>query len=57
MADALDVGGCDGGQHGLDVDDRGGQQRVAQGRAQIVVIPAQIGVLHIEDLADQGVAV
>ena len=57
VADALHVCGLDAAEDGLDIDDGGTEQGLAQSFTQLVIIPAQIGVLHVEYLADQRVAV
>ncbi len=57
VADALHRHGVQAGQHRLDIDAGGGQQGLAQGGAQLVGVDAQVRVLHVEDLAHQGVAV
>ena len=55
MGDALDLDFSQQRQHGLDVDLGRGQQRFAQGLAsQGLYLFFQIGVLHVEDLADEG---
>ena len=53
----MDPGGGNGGQHGLDIDAGGAQQRVPQGAAQLIAPGPQVGVLHIQHLAHQGEAV
>ena len=57
VADALHVRGLDAAEDGLDIDDGGTEQGFAQGFTQLVIIPAQIGVFHVEHIADQRVAV
>ncbi len=57
MADALYIRGFDAAQHRFHIDDSGLQKGLPQRAAQFFKVFLQIGVLNVEHLADEGVAV
>ncbi len=57
MAHAAHVGSRERREYGLDIDARRRQQRVTQRAAKLGNLLPEVGVLHVEDLAHEGVAV